>query len=635
MCGICGVVQLGGEPREVVDRSVLERMTDVMTHRGPNDRGLFSEPGVAFGVRRLSIIDVAEGHQPFSNEDGTVWGMQNGELYNHDSIRADLMRDGHSFHSRCDTEILPHLYEQRRDDLPAHLRGKFAVAVWDSKERRAVVARDRLGVKPLYYAVAGDLLVFGSELKAVLASGLVAPELDLEAIDAYLTLGFFPGPSTPLSAVRKLGPGERLIVDDGFRIESYWKFPHASPDNSLTGDSARAALLEQLEQAVQLRLMSDVPLGAMLSGGVDSSLLVALMARNMSEPVKTFSVGFAEDGDSSELGDARLVAETFGTDHFELELSMTESATSLEDLVWSLDEPLADLSALGFKALSELAASHVTVALAGQGADELFAGYSRHRRAALVERARPIPAAGKRMAAAGLRRAGGRYERFAGALEAQDPAARYLALRAPCLNAELRQELVKPPLRRDDQSAYSFVAAHAEGLGASPFEDALFLDAQLGLVDDMLHYSDRVSMAHSLEVRVPFLDHHVVELAARIPSNLKLRRGTTKHLVKSVARGLIPDRIIDKPKTGFFNRSVDTWLRTQLDGRAADYLLDENPVYGRLLEVEGVRRLVADRRAGRPVPADALYAILVLEVWLSTFLPRALAQTEVSVQAPV
>jgi asparagine synthase (glutamine-hydrolysing) len=634
MCGICGVVQLVGEPREVVDPGVLERMTDVITHRGPDDRGFFAEPGVAFGVRRLSIIDVADGHQPFSNEDGTVWGMQNGELYNHASVRADLTRDGHSFRTRCDTEILPHVYERYGDDLPAHLRGKFAVAVWDSDRRRALIARDRLGVKPLYYGVAGDLLVFGSELKAVLASGLVEPELDAEAIDAYLTLGFFPGPATPLTAVRKLGPGERLIVDRGFSIESYWTFPHAAPDSSFSEDAARAALLEQLEEAVRLRLMSDVPLGAMLSGGLDSSLIVALMARNMSEPVKTFSVGFAEDGDNSELGDARLVAETFATDHFELELSMSESATSLEDLVWSLDEPLADLSALGFEALSELAASHVTVALAGQGADELFAGYSRHRRAALVERAGPLPTPVRRSAARVLRRAGGRYARFAGALEAEEPAARYLALRAACVDERLRQELMVEPLLANDQRAYSFVAAHTAGLGGSPFEDALFLDAQLGLVDDMLHYSDRVSMAHSLEVRVPFLDHHVVELAARIPSHLKLHRGTTKYLVKSAARGLVPDRIIDKNKTGFFNRSVGAWLRAQLDGRAADFLLAENPAYGRLIEVKGVRRLVAENRAGGSVPADTLYAILVLEVWLSTFLPRALSHTKGSVRAP-
>jgi asparagine synthase (glutamine-hydrolysing) len=337
ICGI-GVVQIGGSPREVVTREVLERMTDVMTHRGPNDSGFFAAPGVAFGVRRLSIIDVADGHQPFGNEDETVWAVQNGELYNHDTVRNDLRRCGHRFRSRCDTEILPHLYEEVEDALPSRLWGKFGVAVWDGKRRRALIARDRLGVKPLYFAVVGDLLVFASELKSVLASGLVEPDLDLEAIDAYLTFGFFAGPTTPLTRVRKLEPGHRLVVDRGIDIAPYWAFPHPNRTRASRRPPPPSCCREA-GAAVELRLMSDVPLGAMLSGGLDSSLLVAMMARKMSEPVKTFSVGFVEDGDRSELGDARQVARAFGADHHELELSMSDTTTSLEDLVWSLDEP--------------------------------------------------------------------------------------------------------------------------------------------------------------------------------------------------------------------------------------------------------------------------------------------------------
>ncbi len=634
MCGICGVVQIGGSPREVVTREVLERMTDVMTHRGPNDRGFFAAPGVAFGVRRLSIIDVADGHQPFGNEDETVWAIQNGELYNHDTVRDDLRRRGHRFRSRCDTEILPHLYEEVEDALPSRLWGKFGVAVWDGKRRRALIARDRLGVKPLYFAVVGDLLVFASELKSVLASGLVEPDLDLEAIDAYLTFGFFAGPATPLTRVRKLEPGHRLVVDRGIDIAPYWAFPHPNPDKSLTEATAAELLREKLEQAVKLRLMSDVPLGAMLSGGLDSSLLVAMMARNMSEPVKTFSVGFVEDGDRSELGDARQVASAVGADHHELELSMSDTTTSLEDLVWALDEPLADLSALGFKMLSELAAQHVTVAIAGQGADELFAGYSRYRRAALVERSRSLPQPVVGAAAFALGKAGGRYARFAGALLAGDSGARYLSLRAPNLDVTLRRSLVRAPLRTDHASAAAAVARHAAGLNGGPIADALFLDAQLGLVDDMLHYSDRVSMAHSLEVRVPFLDHRVVELAATIPTALKIKGGTTKYLLKQIARGLVPDRIIDKPKTGFFNLAVDRWLRAQLDGRAADFLLADRPAFEEFIAVDSVRRLVAERLAGKPVSGDALYALLVLEVWLSTFVSRALPRPGERVAAP-
>ena len=502
--------------------------------------------------------------------------------------------------------------------------------MWDERSGHTLVARDRLGVKPIYYAVVGDLVVFASELKSILASGLVDTGLDLAAIDTYLTLGYFPAPLTPLTRVRKLLPAHRLVVGDDVRVEPYWRFPSPAPDPAMTEDAAAEQLLACLEEAVRLRLMSDVPLGAMLSGGVDSSLLVALMARNMGEPVKTFSVGFVEDGAGSELSDAALVAQTLGTDHHPLELSMHETSIELEDLVWALDEPLADLSALGFMALSELAARHVTVALAGQGSDELFGGYTRHRRAALVDRNRVVPRAVARVAADRVFREDGRYARLAQAVAADDPADRYLALRRPFLSRELRRRIVREPLRADNERARVVVAEYADNLSGGVLAETMFLDAQLGLVDDMLHYSDRVSMAHSLEVRVPFLDHEVVELAATIPAALKVRGTTTKHLVKRIARGLVPDEIIDKPKTGFFNRAMDSWLQAQLKGRAADFLLSETAAYGQFLDAPNVRRAVLD---GRGATGDSLYALLALEVWLSTFLPRAAAEARRPVPA--
>jgi asparagine synthase (glutamine-hydrolysing) len=353
MCGICGVVQIGGEPRAVVSPETLDRMTDAMTHRGPNDRGIHHGPGVAFGARRLSIIDVEAGHQPFANETGEIWGMQNGELYNHADIHRDLEADGHVLRTRCDTEILLHLYERHGPRLAEQLRGKFALAVWDGRRRTAVLARDRLGVKPLYWAQAGDLVLFASELKSLLASGLVGTELDYEAIDAYLTFGFFSGPRTPLAGVQKLMPGHRLVVQpSGVSVEPYWSYPEPAPVGGRSLDDWGEGLIAELEDAVRSRLMSDVPLGAMLSGGLDSSVIVALMARNMAEPVKTFSVGFAEDGEKNELSDARLVADAMGADHHEIELSVTDAAVDLEQLSWQIDEPLADLSSLGFSALS-------------------------------------------------------------------------------------------------------------------------------------------------------------------------------------------------------------------------------------------------------------------------------------------
>jgi asparagine synthase (glutamine-hydrolysing) len=623
MCGICGVVQIEGEPRPLVDQTTLDRMTDAMTHRGPNDRGTYLDRGVALGVRRLSIVDVQGGHQPFGNEDGSIWAIQNGELYNHDRLRESLRGDGHAFASRCDTEILPHLYEREGDRLPALLRGKFGLAVWDGRQRRALLARDPLGVKPLYWARVDDLLVFASELKSLLASGLVPVELDYEAIDAYLTLGYIPAPSTPLVGVQKLLPGHRLVVGAGLlRVDAYWRYPRPAPERRPTQEWAEL-LLEGIDEAVRLRLMSDVPLGAMLSGGLDSSLVVAMMARHSSEPVKTFSIGFREAEDANELADARLVSRAFGTEHHELELSLAEQDIDLADLVWWLDEPVADLSSVGFLALSELAARHVTVALSGQGADELLGGYLKHQAASVAGRV-PRPLA-RVLGAAGTH--GPRRARRAGAtLLADGPAQRLLAMSGK-LSAARRRELVRGPLAAcDGSAALRAIESRSVGLSSDPLSETLYLDAQLALPDDMLHYFDRTSMAHSLEVRVPFLDHHLVELCARIPSSLKVRRLRRKYLLRTAARGIVPDRVLEKRKVGFFRDSVDVWFDRQVRGAVSDWLLSGQPRFAEFLDPAAVRRLVSAHLDGSDRSnGQLLLAILMLEAWLASFLPRVAA----------
>ena len=621
------MVQVGGTPRSVVSDAVLNWMTDAMTHRGPNDRGTYLAPGVALGVRRLSIVDVEGGHQPFANENGSVWAVQNGELYNHGEVRDQLRSEGHVFRSRCDTEVIPHLYERVGAKYAEQLRGKFGIAVWDADRRRAVIARDRLGVKPLYYARVDDLVIFASELKSLLASGLVQPELDYEAIDAYLTLGFFPAPATPLSGVFKLPPGHRLIVDEsGVLVEEYWAYPH--PDSSgprLRPEEYQEQLLALLDESVRLRLMSDVPLGAMLSGGLDSSLIVALMARHMREPVKTFSVGFVEDGAGNELADAREVSRVFGTDHHELELSFSEQTVDLEDLVWYLDEPLADLSSLGFLALSQLAAQHVTVALSGQGADELLGGYRKYKAASIAGTWLRLPGPLRSTALQAAKLAPSRLSRQVGTLAARNPVDRQLAMSGR-LDERLRAELVRGPLSElDGRAGREAIAAHAVGLTDEPLPSTLYLDAKLALVDDMLHYFDRASMAYSLEVRVPFLDHELVEYCATIPADLKVRRLTTKHVLREAARGIVPDAVIDKRKIGFFSEAIDDWFRAQTRGVVGDYLLGPSPRYGEFLDPEGVGRLVADHASGDDTShGRLLLAVLMLEIWLTSFLPRAL-----------
>jgi asparagine synthase (glutamine-hydrolysing) len=624
VCGICGVVDLRGQ-RLPVSAAVLDSMTDSMTHRGPNDRGTLLEPGVALGVRRLSIIDVAGGHQPVSNEDGTVWAVQNGELYNHDQVREGLRAEGHSFDSRCDTEILPHLYEREGVRFAEQVHGKFGIAVWDGRRRRAVVARDRLGVKPLYYAVENDFLVFGSELKAVLASGLVPTDLDFDAIDAYLTFGFTPGPATPLRAVRKLLPGHRLVAESGrVSVEPYWRYPEpASADRRLSEAEYAEGLMERLDLAVRRRLMSDVPVGAMLSGGIDSSLIVALMAAHSSKPVETFSIGFTEAGRDMELEDARSVARLFGANHHELELSFDEAVVGLPELLWHLDEPMFDISSIGLFALSKLAARHVTVALSGQGADELLGGYKKHRAAAIVDMWSRLPRPLRSAVLAGGRHLPRGAERALATLGAGNDVERLIAMSGR-VDPGLRELLYRGPLAATEgDAARRAVLERLPSGAAGALATTLHVDGTLALVDVMLHYFDRVSMAHSLEVRVPFLDHELVEYCAAIPPDLKVRRLATKYLLKRAAKDLLPLQIVHKRKLGFFRPAAAGWLASQLEGEGGAYLVARHPLFEEFVARRHVLELVQQYRAGDRRHVFLLTSLMMLEAWLQTYLVRA------------
>ncbi len=626
MCGICGVIQIEGRRRPVLARMTLERMTDVMTHRGPDDKGIHIADGVALGVRRLSIVDLAGGHQPLANEDGSIWAVQNGELYNQRDLRTELTRDGHRFQSQCDTEVLPHLYERDGTSLAGALRGEFAIAIWDPVGGRAVLARDRMGVKPLYYARSGEVLVFASELKSLLASGLISPTLDSAAIGSYLTLGYFAGPSTPLRGVFKLLPGHSLILENGsVREERYWALPTIEPGLHRPSEREYAAqLLEVLDESVRLQLMSDVPLGAMLSGGLDSSVIVALMARHSSTPVKTFSVAFAGDGPGNELADARLVAEACGTDHHELELPLRDASLRFEELVWTLDEPLADLSSLGLYALSRLAVQSVTVGLCGQGADELLGGYPTHRNAALADRWRRLPGPLRASGPLLARMVPRRYARAAAAITATDPISRFFAQSSKLALGE-RSLLRGQAETSAEQVTRDLVRQRLAGQGGTALASTLYLHQQLGLADDMLHYFDRASMANSLELRVPFLDHHVVEFCARVPDELKVRGTEGKRLLRTAARGLVPDRVIDKKKIGFFSHAVGGWFQEQAGSLVADYLLQPDPAYAEFVDRGAVEALVsAEPGTSTPRSSSLLLSLLMLEVWLKTYLPRAL-----------
>jgi asparagine synthase (glutamine-hydrolysing) len=625
MCGICGIVQFRGLPHEVASQALLDRMTDAMIHRGPDDRGTLRAPGVAIGARRLSIVDVDGGHQPFANESGDIWAVQNGELFNHVRVREELRAEGHVLRTRCDTEILPHLYEEYGVDFPIHLRGMFGIAVWDSSRYRLVLARDRLGVKPLYYSIVGDYVVFASELKSLLASGLVDSALDYDGIDAFLTLGYTPTPDTLLTSVKKLEPGACLVAGDGVvSVQHYWSYPIPRVASEPASEQEYAErLLECLDESVRLRLMSDVPLGAMLSGGLDSSLIVALMARHSSQPIKTFAVGFVEDSDGNELADARDVSRVYGTEHHELELSFNDAAIDLQELIWHLDEPIADIAAIGFIELCRLAARHVTVALTGQGADELFAGYEKHQAAALASTWRRLPIPRRASLVGLLARRPGDAGKLARALAAPDPVTRLLAMSGR-LDPGLRSRLLIGPLQQDGDDAGAEAVRRTLGdVQGDPLGIQLFLDARLGLVDQMLHYFDRASMAHSLEVRVPFLDHPLVEYAATIPSSLKVRRLRRKHILKVAASGLVPEKVIQKKKIGFFKPAIGAWLDAQLAGPIQDVLLDPSAHILEFVDRTVLTSIVERTATGERSRTNLLIGLLMLELWLSTYLPRA------------
>lgn len=618
MCGIAGFVRLDGEG-QIIDSARLIAMTRSLTHRGPDDEGYYIDSDVALGVRRLSIVDVAHGHQPVSNERGDVWAVQNGELYNQDALRAGPLHR-HRFLTRCDTEILPHAYEEFGADLPAHIEGEFSFAVWDGRDKRLVLARDRPGVKPLYYAESDGLIVFASELKAILVSGLVDEELDHTAISAYLALGYFPAPSTPFRRVRKLLPGHRLVASrSGVRVDAFWRFPEVAGHDvdAEDGEAAVREVRDVLRSVTHARLMSDVPVGMMLSGGLDSTLILSLMAEASSDPVPTFSVGFR--GLPSELEPAREIAGHFGCDHHELELPLEISSSELDDLLWSLDEPIADLSAVGFNALCEFAARHVKVVLSGQGADELFAGYSKHLATAALAR---VGRRATNLAVAAATRTPFSRSRTVEAAAARDPVARLLAMSALPHPSDVAFADALGIARRQIERRFPALPADA-------FAATLYLDSQLALPDDMLHYFDRVSMAHSLEVRVPFVDHRVIEVAAALPPELKVRRRVRKHILRQVAKGAVPPAVLRRKKVGFMYQSTSDWVRSQLPHLAEERLSDANAEWRDYVDAAAFAALTRslatssqERRAARVV-----FAVIALDAWLRSFRARAQDQS--------
>ncbi len=626
MCGICGKIYF--DPARLVTQQEVLQMSHTLAHRGPDGEGVWANGNVGLAHRRLAIIDLrAVAAQPMSNADGSVWITFNGEIYNFRELRADLEARGYRFRTQSDTEVIIHAYEAYGRDCLARLRGMFAFAIWDARTRVLLLARDRVGKKPLFYWIGRDRVLFASEIKALLVDRAVPLAPDPMAVDHLLALHYVPAPNTAFQGIYKLPAAHWLEVRDG-QIETgrYWQLRY-TPKQHLTEQDAVAELRWRLAEAVRLRLVSDVPLGAFLSGGIDSSAVVAYMAQETAAPVRTFVVGF-EESTFDERQFARMVAERYGTDHTEL-IVKAPVTDILPSLVWHYDEPFGDASAVPSYAIAALTRQYVTVVLNGDGGDENFAGYDRYFMHRLLCHGDKVPRQVWRTVAALTRRlpAGWHhhalYKRLAKAAEllAQVPERRYVRWFGLCTPEE-RHHLYTAGFRAtvggSDPEAL-FVEVFGQSDAEEWTDAALAADVQLYLADDLLVKMDRATMAHSLEARSPFLDHSLMEFVASLPAHFKLAGRNKKYLLKAALRGVLPDVVLDRPKMGF-SAPIAHWFRNELREMAYDVLLSPTTVQRGYFRKQVMAQLLDEHCTGRQDHAETLWQLLVLELWHRTFI---------------
>ncbi len=628
MCGLAGIVDANGLHPD--DAARVVEMRDVLAHRGPDQVGLYADEASALGHRRLSIVDLATGDQPLANEDRSIWIAYNGEIDNHLDLRRELEAAGHRYASRSDTETVVHGYEQWGEGVVERLRGMFAFAIWDSRRRRLLLARDRLGVKPIYWTLSGSKLIFASEIKAILASGLVRASADCDRFPELLATRSLAGPGTLFAGIERLEPGCILSFERGaVSLRKYWDVPHGTGRSAAprTFESATARFSELLEESVRLRLMSDVPLGMFLSGGLDSSVIAALMARMIDRPLQTFSVAFAERA-FSELSYSREVARHIGAIAHEVVVGEEEFFEAMPRLVWHEDEPMAHPSSVPLYFVSALARRHVKVVLTGEGSDELLAGYGRYPRSLLNWRAggpyqRMVPAAARRLVKRAVGHLPGRAGRIAKrsflAVDRTPAAIFYDNFAAVPLSAQ-RHLLARHLTERSTaEAAYGPLVDRLETARDSPLlERLLYVDLKTYLVE-LLMKQDQMSMAASIESRVPFLDHHLVEFAAGLPVEWKLSGFTTKRILRAAARTLLPRAILDRPKMGFpvpFGR----WMRGGSIEIARSVLLDTAARKRGIFDPPAVERLLSMHHGGEVDAGDIIWSLMNLELWHRTFI---------------
>lgn len=626
MCGICGQVFTDGRPS---DRSILERMNAALTHRGPDSDGFYQSAGVGLAMRRLAVIDLSSGDQPISNEDDSLWIVFNGEIFNFQDLHQQLRSAGHRFKTRSDTECILHLYEDHGDDCVNYLNGQFAFALWDVPRQKLLLARDRLGQIPLFYVRKEQGLFFSSELNSLLQGLPSLPEINLPAIDLYLGMQYIPDPMTAYQGIHKLPPAHILTWQNGsLKLKSYWHLEYA-PKWEETPRQLEETLRGKLRQAVRIRMLADVPLGVHLSGGIDSSIIVALMAEMSSQPVKTFSVGF-EESSFSELPYARLVAERYATHHHEFILSYTDLPATIQKMAVHFGEPFADSSALPLYLLSRITRQHVTVALNGDGGDDFFAGYTRywldpwanaylHLPGLLTRRLVPslmklFPDRANRPVGASLVNGLKRLEQLT-RIDGRASILRWGSYFSP----DQRRSLWRPEFWQESSAHNAeaiLIPLYEELPGfAGRLDRTLHCDVNSYLPGDLLVKADRMNMAASLEGRSPFLDHQLVEWVVRLPESWKLNGSQGKRLLKRAFTGYLPDKVLHHRKQGF-GIPLGAWFRGPLEDWAKQALLDGNNVLDTWFDTGQIKSLLAEHSSGQIDHGKRIWALLMLSLWL-------------------
>jgi len=625
MCGICG--KLNFEQDAVVDQSLIRSMLGTIRHRGPDDEGVYLASQVGLGHRRLSIIDLQSGHQPLSNENATIWIVFNGEIYNYQELRAFLLSKGHVFKTQTDTEVIVHLYEELGPQCLEKLRGMFAFAIWDENTKTLFLARDRVGIKPLYYCLTSKSLIFASEIKAILADPAVSREIAPEVIDRFLTFLYVPGEQTLLKAICKLAPGHYLLVRDGRpEVRQYWDLTFAKSAHGPSLKDASDQLESALAEAVEMHMIADVPVGVLLSGGVDSTAVLSYATERTDKEINTFTVGFSESGVIDERPYAKLASETFGSRHHEMTISSADFVGFMPQYVWHMEEPICEPPAIALYFVSKLASGHVKVLLSGEGGDEAFAGYSNYRNLLWLERAKRALSPLNGAAARGLSLANSwlrspRAAKYLPLMNARFPDYYYSRTSNPYRYAgnglgklysadfarSIDREHTLEPIRR--------LKAHVRDLNT--LDAMLYIDTKTWLPDDLLVKADKMTMANSVELRVPLLDHKVLEFAAALPANLKIHGFTTKYLVKKALGTRVPRRILDRTKAGF-PVPYESWLRGDLRGWVREILLDTRAASRGYFETSGVERmLTANEDHGANF--KEIFSLATLELWHRNF----------------